>query len=103
MLGTPTQNKMIVKPIPEDEVTRGGIILPPSAEKKQTRVGHVKAIGPGRYADNGTLIPVCCKVGDRILYSRYGAGVEIEVDGEKFSVMPDVEAIMIWPQEETTN
>lgn len=92
----PTFNKMIVQTLPEDEVSRGGIILPPSAEKKQTCVGYVRAIGPGRITENGTLIPCCCKEGDKILFSRYGAGVQIEVNNEKFSVMPDVEAIMIF-------
>lgn len=95
----PTYNKIIVKPMPEDEITRGGIILPPSAEKKQTCIGFVQAVGPGRVTENGTVIPCCCKVGDKILYSRYGAGVQIEVDNEKFSVMPDVEAIMIFEKD----
>jgi len=92
---TLTYNKIIVKPLPEAEITRGGIILPPTVEKQQTMVGVVQAVGPGRITDQAVLIPCCVKAGDKILYSRY-VGSPIEIDNEKYSVMADVEAILVF-------
>jgi chaperonin GroES len=92
---TLTYNKIIVKALPESEITKGGIILPLSAEKQQTMVGVVQAVGPGRITDAGLTIPCCVKAGDKILYSRY-VGSPIEIDNEKYAVMADVEAILIF-------
>ena len=92
---TLTYNKIIVIALPDAEVTRGGIIIPHSAEKLQTMVGVVQAVGPGRITDQNVLIPCCVKAGDKILYSRY-VGSPIEIDNAKYAVMADVEAILIF-------
>lgn len=94
-----TYNKILVKPMADAEVSRGGIILPPSVTKEQTLVGIVHGVGPGRVSDQGALIPCCVQIGDKILYSRH-QGFPIEIDREKYTVMPDVEALMIFPKDE---
>jgi chaperonin GroES len=96
----PTYNKIVVEPLPESEVSKGGIILIAVTERQQTLVGIVKAVGPGRITENGTLIPPCVKPGDKILYSRH-QGFPIEIDGTKYTVMPDVEAIYIFDEPQT--
>ena len=100
MNAIPTYNKIIVKPEADEEVSRGGIFLPVTVERQQTKVGVVVAVGPGRITENGTLVPCCVKVGDRILYSRH-VGFPIEIDGEKFTATSDVEAMIIFPEAST--
>lgn len=94
----PTYNKIVIQPLPDEVVSRGGIIIPHSAERQQSIIGTVIAIGPGRITENGTLIPCCVKVGDKILYSRH-VGFPIEVDGTKYTVVGDVEAVVIFNDE----
>lgn len=96
----PTYNKIVVEPESLPNITKGGIIIPDCAERQQTLVGIVKAVGPGRITENGTLIPPCVKPGDKILYSRH-QGFPIEINGVKYTVMPDVEAIYIFDETET--
>lgn len=99
----PTYNKIVVKPMKDVEVRRGLIIIPDTVERRQTLVGIVEATGPGRITDNGTVIPCCVSVGDKILYSRH-QGFPITVEEVEYTVMPDVEALMIFhpdaPKEE---
>lgn len=95
----PTYNKIIVRPLQEADVTKGGIILPPSHERQQSVVGIVEAVGPGRITENGTLIPCCVKVGDKILYSRH-VGFPVEIEGVKYTAVGDVEAVVIFPADE---
>lgn len=96
----PTYNKIVVQPETQSNITKGGIIIPECAERQQTLVGIVKAIGPGRITENGTVVPCCVKPGDKILYSRH-QGFPIEIDGVKYTVMPDVEAIYIFDEPST--
>lgn len=96
----PTYNKIVVQPETQSNISKGGIIIPDCAERQQTLVGIVKAVGPGRITENGTLIPPCVKPGDKILYSRH-QGFPIEIDRITYTVMPDVEAIYIFDETET--
>jgi chaperonin GroES len=81
----PLQDRILVQPILEKEVQRGGIIIPDSAKEKPIE-GRVKAVGNGKIGDDGKAIPVGVKVGDKVLYSKYG-GTEVKVDGEDFLLM----------------
>jgi chaperonin GroES len=98
----PTYNKIIVEPLPESEVSKGGIILIAVVERQQTLVGIVKAVGPGRVTENGTLVPCCVSPGDKILYSRH-QGFPIEIDGVKYTVISDVEALYIFDEPQPSN
>ena len=81
----PLQDRIMVQPILEKEVRKGGIIIPDSAKEKPIE-GRVKAVGKGKIGDDGKPIKLEIKVGDKVLYSKYG-GTEIKVDGEDYLLM----------------
>ncbi len=81
----PLGDRLVVKPMEKEEKTRSGIILPDTAKEKPQE-GEVVAVGPGRMTDDGKRIPLDLKVGDKVIYSKYG-GSEIKVD--------DVEMIIL--------
>ena len=68
----PVNDKIVVKPLTKgEEVTEGGILLPDTVEQGKLQEGEVMAVGQGMYSANGTLIPVICDVGDKILYNKH--------------------------------
>ena len=81
----PLQDRIMVQPILEKEVQKGGIIIPDSAKEKPIE-GRVKAVGKGKIGEDGKPIKLEIKVGDKVLYSKYG-GTEIKVDGEDYLLM----------------
>ncbi len=81
----PLQDRLLVQPILDKEVRKGGIIIPDSAKERPIE-GRVKAVGKGKIGDDGKAIALEVKVGDKVLYSKYG-GTEIKVDGEDFLLM----------------
>ena len=81
----PLQDRILVQPILEKEVRKGGIIIPDSAKEKPIE-GRVKAVGKGKVGDDGNPIKLEIKVGDKVLYSKYG-GTEIKIDGEDYLLM----------------
>lgn len=83
----PLGARVLVKPEEEEEKTSGGIVLPDTA-KKRPQVGTVVAVGPGRLLDNGQYAPLSVKVGDKVVYSRYG-GNEIKIDGEEYILLEE--------------
>jgi chaperonin GroES len=90
----PLADRVVIKPSPAEEKTKGGIILPDTAKEKPV-VGEVVAVGPGKIADDGKKIPMEIKVGDKVLYGKY-SGTEVTVDGEEYLIMreADIFAIM---------
>jgi len=81
----PLGDRLVVKPVQKEEMTKGGIYLPDTAKEKPQE-GEVLAVGPGRLTEEGKRIAMDLKVGDRVIYSKYG-GTEIKVD--------DVEMIIL--------
>ena len=81
----PLQDRVMVQPILEKEVQKGGIIIPDSAKEKPIE-GRVKAVGEGKISENGTRTKLTVKVGDKVLYGKY-AGTEIKVDGDDYLLM----------------
>jgi chaperonin GroES len=81
----PLGDRVLVKPVEEKEVKKGGIIIPDTAKEKPTE-GKVIALGTGKTDDNGKKIPFEVKVGDRVLVSKYG-GTEIKLDGEEYKIL----------------
>jgi chaperonin GroES len=74
----PLADRLVVKPTQKEEVTKGGIYLPDTAKEKPQE-GEVVAIGPGKMTEDGKRIAMELKVGDKVIYSKYG-GSEIKVD-----------------------
>ncbi len=81
----PLGDRIIVKPTAAEEVTKGGIVLPDTAKEKP-REGEVIAVGPGKVQDNGTKVPMEIKVGDKVIYSRYG-GTEVKVGADEYVIL----------------
>lgn len=81
----PLGDRVLVQPLEEKEVVKGGIIIPDTAKEKPQE-GKIVAIGTGKTDDNGKKIEFTVKVGDKVLFSKYG-GTEIKIDGESYLIM----------------
>src|SRR2546427_10966713 len=89
----PLYDRIVVKRIEEQETVRGGIIIPDSAKEKPQE-GEVVAVGNGKRLENGTLVPLDVKAGDRILFGKY-SGSEVKIDGAEFLIMREDEVLGI--------
>ena len=81
----PLQDRVIVKRLEEEQKTAGGIIIPDTAKEKPQK-GEIISAGPGKKGDDGKLVPLDVKAGDKVLFSKY-AGTEIKVEGEELLIM----------------
>jgi chaperonin GroES len=80
----PLEDRVVVKPSEEEETTASGIVIPDTA-KERPQEGEVIAVGPGRFED-GQRIPMDVKVGDKVIYSKYG-GTEVKIEGEEYLIL----------------
>ena len=89
----PLEDRIIVRPEEGEETTVSGIVIPDTAKEKPQE-GEVVAVGPGRF-DEGARVPMDVKVGDKLIYSKYG-GTEVKVEGEEYLILSarDVLAIV---------
>ncbi|HLV80243.1 MAG TPA: co-chaperone GroES [Chthonomonadaceae bacterium] len=83
----PLRDKVVVKPSEEEEKSAGGIFLPDTAKKKPQE-GRVVAIGNGRLLEDGTVRALTVKVGDTVIYSKYG-GTEVTLDGQDYVILDE--------------
>ena len=81
----PLQDRVIVQRVDEEETTKGGIIIPDTAKEKPQE-GKIIAVGKGKVNDDGKVMPLDVKVGDKILFGKY-AGSEVKIDGEDYIIM----------------
>ncbi len=81
----PLGDRVLVQPVEENEVKKGGIIIPDTAKEKPQE-GKIIALGTGKRDDDGKLVPFTVKKGDRVLISKYG-GTEIKIDGKDYLIM----------------
>ena len=81
----PMADRLVVKPIEREDVTKGGIFLPDTAKEKPQE-GKVLAVGPGRLSEDGNRVAMDIKVGDIVIYSKYG-GTELKVDEEEVIIL----------------
>jgi chaperonin GroES len=81
----PLGDRVLVEPIKEDEVKKGGIIIPDTAKEKPQQ-GKVIAVGSGKLDDNGKVIPLHVKKGDKVLMPKYG-GTEIKIDNKDYLIL----------------
>jgi len=89
----PLADRIIVKAAEAEEMTKGGIILPDTAKEKPQQ-GEVIAVGPGKVSDNGNIVKVTLKSGDKVLYGKY-SGTEITVDGEDVLIMRESDILAV--------
>ena len=89
----PLADRIVIKPSPAEEKSKGGIILPDTAKEKPV-VGEVVAAGPGRKGDDGKLVPMEVKVGDKVLYGKY-SGTEVTFDGSEYLIMRETDLFAV--------
>lgn len=89
----PLADRVLVKPIEPMEVKKGGIIIPDTAKEKPMQ-GKVIEIGTGRQTEEGKIIPMSVKKGDKILYGKY-SGTEISIDDEEYLIMRESDVLAI--------
>ena len=89
----PLGGRVIVEPIEQEEMTAGGIILPETAKEKPQE-GKILAAGPGDRNEDGERIPMEVKVGDKVLYAKYG-GTEVKLDGKKLLILKENDILAV--------
>ena len=87
----PLNERIVVKPIERDATTKSGIVLPDTAKEKPQE-GEVFAVGPGRMTEDGKRIPMELKVGDKVLYSKYG-GTEYKDGEDEYLILRESEVL----------
>jgi chaperonin GroES len=90
----PLADYVLIEPIKEEEKTKTGILLPESAEKEKPEKGKVIAVGPGRRDEKGNLIPISVKVGQTVLFKKYGPD-EIKVDDKEYLICKEEDILAI--------
>lgn len=89
----PLADRVIIKPAEAEETTKGGIILPDTAKEKPIE-GTIVAVGPGKVSDDGKVVKMEVKSGDKVLYGKY-SGTEVTVDGEEYLIMRESDIFAI--------
>ncbi len=89
----PLGDRLVVKPLEDEEVTPSGIVLPETAKEKPQK-GEVLSVGPGARDDDGKRIEMDVSVGDNVLYAKYG-GTEIKMDGDKLLILRESDVLAI--------
>src|SRR3989344_2243094 len=90
----PLSNHLFLEPLEAEKMTKSGIVLPETAEKERPTRGKVLAVGPGKKNDKGEIIPMSVKVGDVVLFKKYGPD-EIEIEGKKYLVGEEEDVLAI--------
>jgi chaperonin GroES len=90
----PLGDRVVVKPAEKGEqVSASGIIIPETADKEKPMTGKVVAVGPGRY-DDGELVPMSVKPGQKVLFSKYGYD-EVKVEGEEYYILSEAQILAV--------
>lgn len=89
----PLGDRVLVKPVEEDEQVKGGIIIPDTAKEKPQR-GEIVAVGDGKIDDSGNRIALSVAVGDTVLYGKY-SGTEVNLNDEDYLIMPEGDILAV--------
>ena len=90
----PLGDRVLIEPIAENEKTKAGIYLPDTASKERPEQGRVVAVGEGRTLDSGKVIPTKVKIGDKVLFTKYGPN-EIKVEGKEYLIAKEEDILAI--------
>jgi chaperonin GroES len=91
----PLSDHILIEPVKEEEKTKAGIFLPETASKEKSEEGKVVAIGPGKMNDEGKIIPMSIKPGDRVLFTKYGPN-EIKIDNKEYLIATESDILVIF-------
>jgi len=89
----PLQDRIIVKRVEEETMTAGGIFIPETAKEKPQR-GEIVAVGNGKKTEDGKVLPLDVKVGDKVLFGKY-AGTEVKIDGNDYLMMREDDILAV--------
>ena len=89
----PLEARIVIRQVEAEQTTASGLVIPDTAKEKPQE-GEVVAVGPGRVDDNGNRVPVDVKVGDTVIYSRYG-GTEVKYDGQEFQILSSRDVLAV--------
>jgi len=89
----PLHDRVVVKRVEEEGKTKGGIIIPDTAKEKPME-GEIVSVGPGARDENGKLVPLDVKAGDRILFGKY-SGAEIKIEGQEYLILREDEILAV--------
>lgn len=89
----PLGDRVVVKALPSEEVTKSGIVIPDTAKEKPQQA-EVIAVGPGRVLESGQRQTIDVKVGDKVLYSKY-AGNEVKIEGVEYLILRDIDILAV--------
>ncbi|MBI4835703.1 MAG: co-chaperone GroES [Candidatus Abawacabacteria bacterium] len=90
----PLGNRVVVRPLGREEVTMSGIVLPDTASKERPQQGEIVAVGEGKRNEKGDLIALTVKVGQKVLFTKYGPD-EIEIEGEEYLVLKEDDILAV--------
>ena len=90
----PLSDHILIEPIKEEEKTKSGILLPDTAEKEKPEQGRVVAVGPGKRNKKGERAPIDVKVGDKVLFTKYGPN-EIKVEGKEYLIAREEDILAV--------
>ena len=89
----PLADRVVVKPLEQEEAKQGSIIIPDTAKEKPMQ-GEIVAVGPGKVSDSGSKVSMEVKAGDKVLYGKY-AGTEVTIDGQDYLIMRESDILAI--------
>ena len=90
----PLGDKVLVLPLDKEKKTDSGIIIPDTVDKERPEMGKVVAVGDGKMNDDGKVVPMTVKVGDKVLFSKYGPD-EVEIEDEKYLIVSESNILAI--------
>ena len=89
----PLEDRIVIRQVEAEQTTASGLVIPDTAKEKPQE-GEVIAVGPGRVDDNGNRVPVDVKVGDTVIYSRYG-GTEVKYEGQEYQILSSRDVLAV--------
>lgn len=90
----PLDDRVLIEPISKEELTKSGIIIPDTADKEKPEQGKVIAVGEGKIDNNGNRIPMTVKVGDVVLFTKYGPN-EVKIDNKEYLIAKEEDILAI--------
>ena len=90
----PLSDHILIEPIKGEEKTKGGILLPETAEKEKSEQGMVIAVGPGKKTDDGKIIPMSVRPGQKVLFTKYGPN-EIKIEEKEYLIAREDDIVAI--------
>jgi len=90
----PLSDHILIEPVKEEERTKAGIFLPDTANKEKSEEGKVVATGPGKMTEDGKIIPMAVKPGDKVLFTKYGPH-DIKVNGKEYLIASESDILAI--------